>query len=132
MRPPVLPAAADEVSTEIAALFSAHSAGYQQLSAAAALFHQQFQEAMSLGAATYAAAEINVGQTLAGAVNALGVDLGGALNVGSAAAKGGSEVAASAGRWVKLTEESARALKLGNAMKGSSDSVSRASSRSAP
>lgn len=52
--------------------------------------------------------------------------LGGALNVGSAAAKGGSEVAANAGRWVKLTEESAKALKLGNAMKGSSDSVSRA------
>ena len=52
--------------------------------------------------------------------------VGGALNVGSMAAKGGAEVAASAGRWVKLTEESARALKLGNAMKGSSDSVSRA------
>lgn len=52
--------------------------------------------------------------------------LGGALNVGSAAAKGGSEVAANVGRWVKLTEESAKALKLGNAMKGSSDSVSRA------
>ncbi len=52
--------------------------------------------------------------------------VGGALNVGSAAAKGGSEVAANAGRWVKLTEESAKALKLGNAMKGSSDSVSRA------
>ncbi|MDH6180086.1 hypothetical protein M2152_000268 [Microbacteriaceae bacterium SG_E_30_P1] len=52
--------------------------------------------------------------------------LGDVLNVGSAAVKGGSEVAASAGRWVKLTEESARALKLGNAMKGSSDGVSRA------
>lgn len=52
--------------------------------------------------------------------------VGSALNVGSAVAKGGSEVAAHAGRWVKLTEESARALKLGNAMKGSSDSVSRA------
>ncbi|MEJ3406116.1 hypothetical protein WDJ51_15380 [Rathayibacter sp. YIM 133350] len=52
--------------------------------------------------------------------------VGGALNVGSAAAKGGSEVAANAGRWVKLTEESAKALKLGNAMKGSSDNVSRA------
>ena len=52
--------------------------------------------------------------------------LGGALNVGTAAANGGSEVAANAGRWVKLTEESAKALKLGNAMKGSSDSVSRA------
>jgi hypothetical protein len=52
--------------------------------------------------------------------------VGSALNVGSAAAKGGSEVAANAGRWVKLTEESAKALKLGNAMKGSSDNVSRA------
>lgn len=52
--------------------------------------------------------------------------VGRALNVGSAAAKGGSEVAANAGRWVKLTEESAKALKLGNAMKGSTDSVSRA------
>ncbi len=52
--------------------------------------------------------------------------VGNALNVGSAAAKGGSEVAANAGRWVKLTEESAKALKLGNAMKGSTDGVSRA------
>lgn len=52
--------------------------------------------------------------------------VGGALNVGSAAAKGGSEVAANAGRWVKLTEASAKALKLGNTMKGSSDGVSRA------
>jgi hypothetical protein len=52
--------------------------------------------------------------------------VGSVLNVGSAAAKGGSEVAANAGRWVKLTEKSAKALKLGDAMKGSSDSVSRA------
>ncbi|CAD6008609.1 hypothetical protein [Agreia sp. COWG] len=52
--------------------------------------------------------------------------LRGALNVGSAVTKGGSEVAANAGRWVKLTEESSKALKLGSAMKGSSDSVSRA------
>lgn len=52
--------------------------------------------------------------------------LGSALNVGTTAAKGGSEAAVSAGRWVKLTEESAQALKLGNAMKGSSDGVSRA------
>lgn len=52
--------------------------------------------------------------------------LGDALTIGSAAAKSGSEVAANAGRWVKLTEQSAQALKMGNAMKGSSDSVSRA------
>lgn len=52
--------------------------------------------------------------------------VGGALNVGSAAAKGGSELAANAGRWVKLTEDSAKALKLGNAMKGSTNGVRRA------
>ncbi|QEW00350.1 hypothetical protein F6J84_09770 [Microbacterium caowuchunii] len=68
-----------------------------------------------LSTAGVASRELNLSQAL-----------GSALNVGSAAAKGGSEVAANAGRWVKLTEESAKALKLGNAMKGSSDSVSRA------
>lgn len=52
--------------------------------------------------------------------------LGSGLNVGSGAAQVGSQVAASSGRWVKLTEESARALKLGKAMKGSSDGVTRA------
>jgi hypothetical protein len=52
--------------------------------------------------------------------------LSGAFNVGAAAAKGGSDIAANAGRWVKLTEDSAKALKLGNAMKGSSNGISRA------
>lgn len=52
--------------------------------------------------------------------------LGHALHTGSAAAQAGSHLAASSGRWGELTEESAKALKLGNAMKGSSDGVSRA------
>ena len=52
--------------------------------------------------------------------------LGSALNAGSGMAQAGSQLAANSGRWVKLTEESAKALKLGNAMKGSSDGVSRA------
>lgn len=52
--------------------------------------------------------------------------LGSALNAGSGAAQAGSQIAANSGRWVKLTEESAKALKLGNAMKGSTDGVSRA------
>lgn len=52
--------------------------------------------------------------------------VGSALNVGSGVAHAGSQLAASSGRWVKLTDESAKALKLGKAMKGSSDSVSRA------
>jgi hypothetical protein len=52
--------------------------------------------------------------------------LGSALNASSGVAQAGSQLAANSGRWVKLTEESAKALKLGNAMKGSSDGVSRA------
>jgi hypothetical protein len=42
------------------------------------------------------------------------------------AAQGGAEIAANAGRWLKLTKESAKALKLGNAMKGSTVDVARA------
>lgn len=52
--------------------------------------------------------------------------LGAALSTGSSAAQAGSQLAATSGRRVQLTEESAKALKLGQAMKGSSDSVSRA------
>lgn len=53
----VLAAGADEVSATIAALFGAHAEAYQALSAQAALFHQQFVQLMSGGAAEYAAAE---------------------------------------------------------------------------
>ena len=38
----VLPAAADEVSAAIAALFSGHAQGFQALGAQAATFHAQF------------------------------------------------------------------------------------------
>ncbi|OBG27883.1 hypothetical protein A5764_02695 [Mycobacterium sp. 852002-51057_SCH5723018] len=76
----ILPAAADEVSTEIASLFSAHAAGYQQLSAQAAVFHEQFVHALSAGASTYASAEASALQTLAGTVPGLGVDLSGGLS----------------------------------------------------
>ncbi|BDI22299.1 hypothetical protein [Herbiconiux sp. L3-i23] len=57
---------------------------------------------------------------------ALRSSFGAALNAGSGVAQAGSQIAANSGRWVKLTEESAKALKLGKAMKGSSDGVSRA------
>jgi hypothetical protein len=50
-------AGADEVSVSIAALFDAHAAAYQALSAQAALFHQQFVELMSGGATQYASTE---------------------------------------------------------------------------
>ena len=53
----VLAAGADEVSAAIAALFGAHAQVYQALSAQAALFHQQFVELMSGGAAQYALTE---------------------------------------------------------------------------
>ncbi len=75
----VLPAAADEVSAAIAALFSQHAAGYQQLSAQARVFHDLFVQSLNAGAGTYAAAEVNVVQNLASAVPALGVDLSGGL-----------------------------------------------------
>ena len=48
------------------------------------------------------------------------------LRAGSGAAQAGSELAANSGRWIKLTEESAKKLKALDAMKGSSDGVSRA------
>lgn len=57
---------------------------------------------------------------------ALRPPLGSALNASSSVAQAGSQIAANSGRWVKLTEESAKALELGKAMKGSTDGVSRA------
>src|ERR1700691_5376761 len=53
----VLPAAADEVSAAIAALFSGHAQGFQALGAQAATFHAQFVQLMTAGAGSYAAAE---------------------------------------------------------------------------
>jgi hypothetical protein len=50
-------AAADEVSTQIAALFGAHAEQYQALGARAAAFHGQFVQALSAGASSYLAAE---------------------------------------------------------------------------
>jgi len=53
----VLAAAEDEVSAEIAALFSAHGQGYQALSAQAAAFHERFVQALTGARGAYAAAE---------------------------------------------------------------------------
>ena len=55
----LLPAAADEVSAQIAALFSAHGQGFQRLSAQAAAFHEQFVQALTASANAYATAEAN-------------------------------------------------------------------------
>ncbi len=55
--PSVIAAGADEVSVSIAALFGAHARAYQALSAHAATFHNQFVQALTAGAASYAGAE---------------------------------------------------------------------------
>lgn len=69
-------AAADEVSTQIAALFSAHGLEFQQLSAQAAAFHEHFVQTLTASANAYTAAETSATQTLsssaAGASTALG------------------------------------------------------------
>jgi hypothetical protein len=53
----ILAAAADEVSTQIAALFGAYGDGFRALGAQAAAFHDTFVQAVSAGAASYASAE---------------------------------------------------------------------------
>jgi triacylglycerol lipase len=53
----VLVAAQDEVSAAIAAVFSAHGQGFQALSAQAAVFHDQFVQALESSAGSYASAE---------------------------------------------------------------------------
>ncbi len=52
--------------------------------------------------------------------------LGSTLSAGAGVTQASSEIAANAGRWVKLTEDSAKAMKVGHLMKGSSSSVNRA------
>ena len=66
----LLPAAADEISTEIASLFSAHGQGFQRLSAQVAAFHEQFVGSLSASANAYATAEANIAQTLKDTANA--------------------------------------------------------------
>jgi triacylglycerol lipase len=60
----MLAAAEDEVSTAIAALFSAHGQGLQALGAQAAAFHAQFVQALNASAGSYASAEAQAVNTL--------------------------------------------------------------------
>ncbi|ORV44219.1 PE family protein [Mycobacterium conspicuum] len=98
----LLPAAADEISTEIASLFSAHGHGFQRLSAQVAAFHEQFVGSLSASAKAYAAAEANIAQTLRNTVSApatavLGHPLAGNAVSGAPGPGGGSALAASGG-----------------------------------
>jgi PE family len=56
----VIPAAADEVSTGIAQLFSQHAANYQALAGQAAAFNDQFVQHSTAGAFSYADIETNI------------------------------------------------------------------------
>src|ERR1700741_3130982 len=53
----VLAAAADEVSTAIAALFSGHGQAFHALSSRAAAYHAQFVQNVTSGGAAYAGTE---------------------------------------------------------------------------
>jgi hypothetical protein len=66
----MLAAAEDEVSMAIAALFSEHGQGYQQLSAEFAGLHEQLVETMTASAGVYATAEVNAVKTLANELSA--------------------------------------------------------------
>lgn len=63
-------AAADEVSTAIAALFGWHAQTYQSLSAQATSFHDQFVQTLASSGTSYWSAEAtNVEQTLLNAID---------------------------------------------------------------
>ena len=77
----VLAAAEDEVSAAIAAVFSAHGQGFQALSVQAAAFHEQFVQALTAGAGSYASAEAaNVAAFTANPAQTIQQDLLGLIN----------------------------------------------------
>ena len=85
----VLAAAEDEVSVAIAAVFSAHGEGFQALGAQAAVFHEQFVQALIAGAGSYVGAEgANVAAFTANPAQALQQDLLGLINAPSLALTG--------------------------------------------
>src|SRR5215472_2027170 len=77
----VLTAAEDEVSAAIASLFSAHGQGFQALGAQAAAFHEQFVQALTAGAGSYAGAETaNVAAFATSPAQSIQQDLLGVIN----------------------------------------------------
>jgi hypothetical protein len=93
----ILAAAEDEISAQVAALFSEHGLGFQQLSAQASAFHEQFVQALTAGAGSYAAAEASAAQTLVNAVQAPAMAALGQPLLGSGAGAVGSLAAAGNG-----------------------------------
>lgn len=66
----VLPAGADEISAAIAGLFDSHGQAFQQLSAQATRFHDQFVQTLRAGAGAYAGAEAANASPLQAVANA--------------------------------------------------------------
>ena len=75
----ILAAAEDEVSVAIADLFSGHGQAYQALSAQVAAFHEQFVQALTAGAGSYASAEA-ANASLLQPWNAIAGWMGGVVN----------------------------------------------------
>lgn len=71
----VVASAADAVSTQVAALLSAHGQGYQQISAQVSEFHDRMVAALSSGANAYASAEASAANALAGAAKSPAAEL---------------------------------------------------------
>jgi hypothetical protein len=86
----VVASAADEVSRQVAALFSSHAEGYQQLSAQMSAFHDQFALALQAGANSYASTEASAAQTLANVLNAPAEKLLGQPLIGNGSALSGA------------------------------------------
>jgi hypothetical protein len=85
----ILAAAGDEVSGAIAAAFSAHGQGFQALGAQVAAFHEQFVQALTASAGSYASAEAaNAAAFTANPAQTIQQDLLNAINAPSLALTG--------------------------------------------
>ncbi|MHA7648305.1 PE family protein [Mycobacterium sp. ML4] len=109
----VVAAAADQVSAQVAALFSSHAQGYQQLSTQVADFHEKFVRALGTSAASYANAESYAARTLADAVNAPARQLVGHPLIGPVA----PGLAASAAKAATQIQSAFQGLNPGNLLK---------------
>jgi PE family len=68
----LVPAAADEVSSSIAHLFSQYASGFQALAGKAAAFHDQFVHTLKSGASSYTSTEAASTSFLQPIINAIG------------------------------------------------------------
>src|SRR5262249_6003763 len=95
------PAAGDEVSTAIAALFGNFGQEFQALNAEGAVFHNAFVNTLSGGAAAYATAEVansaallsgggNLAADFGAALQTLGAEISGSLSAGLSSSLGAS------------------------------------------